>query len=200
MGIEKKEKRFDYKNKKIKPLSISSKCNNNNNICITLTNRETHQHARQTDWPATACRFLSHPHTVRESVSGTRAGPYYGLSLQVGYGVPPLGECKSRIQYYKPEPCEAEIEACLSRPPLLPAPQFWVTLSVSGATWASFLPCKRPLSFSLRYHTQTSSLFFSLREIKTAFSPHSSFCSSIQIYTALIGRDDTHTHSTRARQ
>lgn len=107
--------------------------------------------------------------------------------------MPPLGECKSRIQYYKPEPCEAEIEACLSRPPLLPAPQFWVTLSVSGATWASFLPWKRPLSFSPRYHTQTSSLFFSLREIKTAFSPPRSFCSSIQIYPALIGRDDTHT-------
>ncbi len=114
--------------------------------------------------------------------------------------MPPLGECKSRIQYYKPEPCEAEIEACLSRPPLLPAQQFWVTLSVSGSTWASFLPCERLLSFSARYHTQTSSLFFLSVRLRPLSPPPSSFCSSIQIYPVLIGWNDTHTLNTRAGQ
>ncbi len=109
--------------------------------------------------------------------------------------MPPLGECKSRIQYYKPEPCEAEIEACLSRPPLLPAPQFWVTLSVSGATWASFLPCERPLSFSARYHTQTSSLFFLSVRLRPLSPPQF----LLLLYTNIPGPDwmRRHTHTQR---
>lgn len=109
--------------------------------------------------------------------------------------MPPLGECKSRIQYYKPEPFEAEIEACLSRPPLLPAPQFWVTLSVSGATWASFLPCERPLYYSARYHTQTSSLFFLSVRLRPLSPPQF----LLLLYTNIPGPDwmrrHTHTHS-----
>ncbi len=57
------KKRFDYKNEKITPLSISSKCNNNNNICITLTKAEAQQHEKKlTGLPPTYCERIGERH------------------------------------------------------------------------------------------------------------------------------------------